>query len=271
MAAIASFSSSQLEAIAKVLEEPTGSQITGLLAQAKIDDPGEGLTKWRRLHEAFAVRQRRDGCANAVCAYIQTSLDPVRYVGRHDDFDLMRERMNQILSFAGLSLGEDGKLRIVDMARTLDEAENRAIKLRRHLVDRGVHPDVLKFCRAELLQENYFHAVFEATKSVADKLRSLTRLTADGAGLVDQALSFDADRLPLLAVNSLRSEAEQSEQRGMMNLLKGMFGTFRNTTAHAPKIHWIVTEQDALDLFSLCSLLHRRIDAAVRTPTGIGT
>ena len=36
-----------------------------------------------------------------------------------------------------------------------------------------MHPDVLAFCRAELLQQNYFHAVLEASKSVADKLRSL--------------------------------------------------------------------------------------------------
>jgi uncharacterized protein (TIGR02391 family) len=267
MTAIASFTSSQLEALAKVLEEPTGSQITELLAQTGIDDPGEGITKWRRLHQAFAARQQRDGCANAVCAYIQTSLDPVRYLGRHEVFDLLRERANQSLAFAGLTLGEDGKLRVAATARTLDEAEGRAVKLRRQLIDRGVHLDVLKFCRAELLQENYFHAVFEATKSVADKLRSLTGLTEDGAPLVDQALSFDADRLPMLAVNSLRSAAEQSEQRGLMNLLKGMFGTFRNTTAHAPKVDWAVTEQDALDLLSLCSLLHRRLDAAVHPAT----
>jgi hypothetical protein len=44
-----------------------------------------------------------------------------------------------------------------------------------------------------------------------------------------------------------------------------MFGTFRNVTAHAPKIHWNITEQDALDLLTLCSLLHRRLDAAIRT------
>ncbi|HEY4636890.1 MAG TPA: TIGR02391 family protein, partial [Burkholderiales bacterium] len=27
-----------------------------------------------------------------------------------------------------------------------------------------MHPDVLRFCRPELVQKNYFHAVFEATK-----------------------------------------------------------------------------------------------------------
>ena len=51
-----------------------------------------------------------------------------------------------------------------------------------------------------------------------------------------------------------------------MNLFIGMFGTFRNVTAHGPKITWNITEQDALDLLTLISLLHRRLDATV--PTG---
>jgi uncharacterized protein (TIGR02391 family) len=64
-------------------------------------------------------------------------------------------------------------------------------------------------------------------------------------------------------LNSLQTESEQSEQRGFMNLLKGLFGTFRNTTAHAPKITWKIEEQDALDILSLVSLVHRRLDTAV--------
>jgi len=194
-------------------------------------------------------------------------MDPVRYVGRSEAFESLREQLNAALAFVGLAIAADGKLRQVDSAKTLDEAQGRAMRLRQELVRRKVHPDVLRFCRAELLQENYFHAVFEATKSVADKLRQLTGLGSDGAQLVDQALSFEATRLPLLALNSLQSDAEQSEQRGMVNLLKGMFGTFRNVTAHAPRIHWEITEQDALDLLTLCSLLHRRLDSAVRIPT----
>jgi uncharacterized protein (TIGR02391 family) len=54
------------------------------------------------------------------------------------------------------------------------------------------------------------------------------------------------------------------EQRGFMNLLKGLFGTFRNTAAHAPKITWKIDEQDALDILSLISLVHRRLDSATR-------
>jgi uncharacterized protein (TIGR02391 family) len=52
-----------------------------------------------------------------------------------------------------------------------------------------VHPDVLEFCKPELLEENYFHAVFEATKSVAEKIRVKTGLGKDGTELVDTAFS----------------------------------------------------------------------------------
>jgi uncharacterized protein (TIGR02391 family) len=108
-----------------------------------------------------------------------------------------------------------------------------------------------------------FHAVFEATKSVAEKIRQRTGLTSDGADLVDKAFSGGT---PLLAINTLRTETEQSEQKGFVNLVKGMFSTFRNVTGHAPKITWPISEMDALDLLSLVSYIHRRIDAAANVP-----
>jgi len=61
------------------------------------------------------------------------------------------------------------------------------------------------------------------------------------------------------------SRIQWSEHRGLMNIMKGVFSAFRNPTAHEPKVSWHVTEQDALDLLTLASLLHRRLDAAVRT------
>jgi len=51
---------------------------------------------------------------------------------------------------------------------------------------------VLHFCRAELLQQNYFHAVLEASKSVADKLRALVGVTGDGSLLVDATCSVSS-------------------------------------------------------------------------------
>lgn len=68
-------------------------------------------------------------------------------------------------------------------------AARRAQELRADLTSRGVHPDVLVFCKAELVADDYFHAVLEASKSIFDKLRVRTGLTEDGGALVDKALS----------------------------------------------------------------------------------
>jgi uncharacterized protein (TIGR02391 family) len=125
---------------------------------------------------------------------------------------------------------------------------------------------VTAFCRAEILAEDYFHAVFEATKSVADKIRRISGLQLDGAELVDAAFGgVGPGKTPLVAVNTLCTPTEQSEHKGLADLLRGMFKAFRNTTGHAPRVHWNVTEQDALDLLTLASMLHRRLDSAVRT------
>lgn len=189
-------------------------------------------------------------------------MNPVRYVSKPHIFESRRSQLNQVLAFAGFTLGEDGKLRQISTARTLAEAQERAGKLYRELLARKAHPDVLRFCRAELLQDNYFHAVFEATKSIADKIREKSGLTSDGSRLVDEAFGGNP---PLLAINTLQTETERSEHTGLMNLLKGLFGTFRNTTAHVPKIKWLIDEQDAIDMLTFTSLLHRRLDQCVRT------
>lgn len=194
---------------------------------------------------------------------VQHTMNPARYHADYEWFEATRGKLNHVLAFAGYQLHDDGKLRQVTKATTHNQAAARASKLREHLLLRKVHPDVLLYCREELLVDNYFHAVFEATKSVADKIRKLTGLTTDGSELVDEAFAFKS-AIPHLALNRLTTESEQSEQRGFMNLLKGLFGTFRNTAAHAPKITWKIEEQDALDIFSLVSLVHRRLDTATR-------
>ncbi|WP_043911049.1 TIGR02391 family protein, partial [Xanthomonas hortorum] len=65
-------------------------------------------------------------------------------------------------------------------------------------------------------------------------------------------------------INSLSTDTEASEQKGIANLLIGLFGAIRNPTAHSPKIVWTMPEQDAIDMFALVSFLHRKLDSAVR-------
>jgi len=257
------FTQAQLTAISDALghteEGLVGSEIGLLLAVCKIKDTDPASTKRLRVFNALVQDQNTRGNRTGALAFIRHAMKPERFTRDPGRFEPLRTRLNNALLFAGLIVLESGELEKAQAARTLSDAWRRAQELRADLTGRGVHPDVLKFCREELLADDYFHAVLEAVKSVADKLRGRTGLTDDGATLVDRALSGS---LPMLAINAMNNESEQSEQRGFANLIRGTFGMFRNTTAHAPRIHWPMAKADAEDLLSLVSLIHRRIDAS---------
>jgi hypothetical protein len=181
MAAIPKFNDANLEAISEILGATdtglTGSEIGRYLRECGFPDPQPQMTKRHRLYAALAGKQNADRCAN-VLGFITYVMNPVRHVGNRDYFETERGKLNSVLAFSGLTLGEDGKLRGATAARTLTEAEAMASALRKALVERKVHAVVLEFCRAELLVDNYFHAVFEAVKSVAEKLRQKTGLVS---------------------------------------------------------------------------------------------
>ncbi|MEZ5936203.1 MAG: TIGR02391 family protein [Alphaproteobacteria bacterium] len=263
---MAFFTQDQLEAIAGALGDTdiglTGTEIQHLLASSKMADPGP-ITKRIRIYNAFVESQNTKQNRTNILEFIRLSMKPARYSRQPDRYEPMRALLNQALAFAGLVVDETGNLTAAEAAQTLSEAQRRARDLRADLEGRGVHPDVLKFCRAELLADNYFHAVQEAVKSVADKMRSRTGLTDDGSTLVDRVLGCDP---PLLAINSRSSVSEQSEQKGFANLVRGTFGMFRNPTAHEARIHWAMTKEDAEDLLTIVSLIHRRLDHAHMPP-----
>ena len=255
-----------LEAICKVLgEQNTGTDIGLFLNIAGIDDSDNLNTKWKRLFNAFYNYQTQNNESNRIQIFIQKILSPTRYIGKKEIFEQNRKEVNSRLLFIGIELLENGKFRRVIEAKTISEAEERASNLKKKLLERNVHADILNFCRSELLVENYFHSVFEATKSVADKIREKSGLIEDGAVLVDKAFALGSNITPKLAFNTLISDSEQREHKGFANLLKGFFGMFRNTTGHAPKIKWKINENDALDCLTMASFLHRTLDKCIKT------
>jgi uncharacterized protein (TIGR02391 family) len=270
MVEIEAFDAGQLEGICKVLgnteEGLSGSEISQLLRVSQIDDPQPSLTKWKRLFEALYTCQIRETCGNSIVRFIYAACAPSRYVGQQEKFENRRESLNAVLVLCGYKLHPNGKLQKTNKATSLSEAAQRAGKLKEELLKRTVHPDVLRFCQAELIQDNYFHAVLEATKSVAEKIRQKSGIQEDGGQLAQTAFGFGQAGMPYLAFNTLQTKTERDEQSGLMNLMVGMFGAFRNTTGHAPKVSWPIDERDALDLLTLASFLHRRLDNAVRTP-----
>lgn len=243
----------------------TGSEIGRYLRRTGIDDPTPADTKRYRLFTALDARQRQDRCANNVLAFVAAVMAPVNYVGSPRLFEDRRAAVNEALAFSGLSIGPDGQLSTRTVAKTLPQAEQRARSLRNELLRRGAHAKVLQFCRAELLQDNYFHAVLEAAKSLAARLRDMTGSSLDGAKLLDQVLEPGSSGLPLVAFNSLATDTDRSENRGLTLMIRGVFGAFRNLTAHDPKVLRPIGEQDGTDLLTTISLLHRKLDSAVLT------
>lgn len=257
------FGEGQVRAIAQALGETdnglTNFEIAELLQLCRISDDFAGQTKWKRIYYSLWNKQCADRDRAACLAFIRKAMKPERYLGNKFRFETVRAQLNHALMFAGLELGNDGMLRKVERVATLDEAEERAAGLKTSLELRNVHPDVLRFCRAELLADNYFHAVLEAAKSVFDKIRVLSGITGDGATLVDEVFAISS---PVLAINMLSSESEKSEQSGFANLIKGIAGMFRNTTAHEARVKWKMEKTDAEDLLTMVSLIHRRLDSS---------
>lgn len=263
MSAHPPFDPGTLEAIAKVLGGAgSGADISRYFQTSGLfDDSGES-TKWRRLNAVFLKSQATTKSANQVLAFIKSYIVSTRFVGRRDEFEHHRSELNAILILHGLEYGKDGQFRYTDQAKTLDEAEARVHGIRNKLAVRNAHHEVYKYCHPELMQDNYFHAVFEACKGLFQRVRDLSGIEADGANLVDKVFSVET---PYLVFNTLQTETEKSEHKGFAQLLKGCAAAIRNPLAHGPKILW-QGEIDAADYLTLISMLHRKLDQCVKVP-----
>lgn len=237
----------------------TGPEIGALLAQLGIEDPYPGVTKRKRLAHALLNRQAADRSSHRLFTFVVRALDPARYISDPNRFVALQQGVNEVLSMAGLRVNDEGQMTKAKQARTLDEVAELAGRLRGELTRRGVHLEVTRYCEEELLRRSIFHAVFEATKGLSQRLRQMSGSELDGSELVDACFAKQA---PVIRINAHTTKSEVSEHAGFANMLRGITGTFRNPPAHAPRTEWAVSEADALDLFSMLSYLHRRLDEA---------
>lgn len=261
---ISCFSRSQVEALSKALgKNMTGDEILRILSQCKIYDNSGQSTKWRRLEYIFVEQQNNDHSPNAILRFVRESLQPVLFMEEKEKFETFRRDVNQVLLTAGLEILHDGTLQFTSIASTIDEVKRRTQNLETLLWQWHVHECILKYCKEELLQENYFHSVFEAAKSLSDRVKEMTSLKSDGALLFDEAFKI---KQPYLAINKLETSSEQNQQNGLHQMLNGITSMVRNVTAHEPKIKWIINESDAVDILCTISFLHKQLDQCIVVP-----
>lgn len=260
---MATFTQHQLEAIAGALGDTPGGltdgEISTLLENTSIPDPYADLEMRQRLINAFAEVQMTRNDRTHILAFICRVMRRERFAQEPERFEAMRVNVNRALALAGLAISEEGKLEAMRAENKLSEAAKRARELRADLTYRGAHHEVMRYCQQELLADSYLLAVQEAVKGVADKIRRRAGLNDDGPSLIDRAFAGDP---PLLAINALANEGQTGEQKGFAELVRGLLGMFRDSVENEPRPQWNMTKEDAEDLLSLVSLIHRRLDAA---------
>lgn len=256
------FTNNQIQQIAKVLgdadEGISHSEIDSLFRQLRIKDTRPGESKWKRIAFSLIESKRPNVVTVGV---IESVLDPVNYGDRPAVLANRLARTNQVLVFASLHVDDHGKVVEGPQARTLDEAAELADSVLVELRRRDIHERVLMYCETELLVQDLFHGVHEATKGVLDRLRTASGLGSDGADLVDECFR-KGDGIPLITINPYNDESDVAEHTGFATLLKGVVGHWRNPTSHRTRIETDVKKRDVLDALTIISYIHRVLDTA---------
>ena len=270
----------QLKAVCDVLAETnlgyTKTELTRLLEQSKIEIASDGrssnaygytmgLNKRDWLYNCLAMEINKNHSFALVYTFLEKALNPVAFTDERnrDKYNYLLEGTNKALLLAGLEITKEGKLTEVIKAKTLDEVDRRVNSLQKQLYNRAIHMEVRKYCIKDFLQKDYYDAVFEAAKGLAERVRQITGLTTDGGTLFQTAFSKND---PYLFFNSMQTDSEKSEFTGFKKLMEAIFHLVRNPAAHTPKINWKVDESKALDILTLISFAHKYLDECHRMP-----
>lgn len=270
----------QLKAICDILGDTyrgyTKTELTRLLQQSGIELVSDGrksngytyqlgLNKRDWLYNCLANEINKNHSLKRVYIFIEKALNPVAFTSEENrgKYEYLFEGTNKALLLAGLEITKEGKLVEVEQAKTLDEVDRRVNSLKKKLYDRSIHHEVLKYCIEDYLRKDYYDAVFEAAKSLAERVRVITGLASDGGSLFQTAFSINN---PYLFFNRLQTESEKNEFIGLKELLIAIFHLVRNPAAHTPKINWKIDESKALDILTIISFAHKYLDECNKIP-----
>lgn len=270
----------QLKAVCDVLAETklgyTKTELTRLLEQSRIEVVSDGrtsnaygytlgLNKRDWLYNCLVTEINKSHSLNCVYFFLEKALNPVAFTDEssRDKYNYLLEGTNKVLFLAGLEITKEGKLIEVVQAKPLDEVDRRVNSLQRQLYNRAIHSEVQKYCIKDYLQKDYYDAVFEAAKGLAERVRQITGLTTDGGTLFQTAFSKND---PYLFFNSMQTDSEKSEFTGLKELMEAIFHLVRSLAAHTPKVNWKVDEAKAHDILTLISFAHKYLDECHKMP-----
>lgn len=225
-----------------------------------------GLNKKDWLYNCFVEEVNNSESLDCVFRFIETALNPISYTAmdKRDKYYFLVEELNKVLCLLGLEINKSGQIVRVEKANNLEEVDERVNHLQKKLYERSIHSEVYKYCIKDYLRKDFFDAVFEASKGLAQRVRDITGLGTDGSKLFETAFSQNN---PYIFFNGLSTESEKNEHNGLKELLNAIFHLVRNPEAHTPKINWHIDETKALDILTLISFAHKYLDECHKMPS----
>ncbi len=271
-----SIDSKCVESVSRILGElVTGSEITSMFEVLNLPDfdinrTNEARrvaplarpiisTKWRRINESIVKVCVSSHSATPFFSVIEYIMRPQEFMENPELWTKTLSSINSHLMFYGYELGDNGKIAKVSAPTTFGEAQLRLQSLDDRLSKLEIHPEILKYCKEELLTDNYFHAILEASKGLLDRVRRMSETTDDGNTLINNTFSL---KHPLIVIrgNMLETQTERSKYSGLKSLLNTVVYLYRNPNAHEPKLYDVTSETDAITAFTLMSLAHKTLD-----------
>lgn len=231
----------------------TGSRITNILINLKLSDLNQysqsssfGIlhSKSDRLKHSIIDYQNRRQSGLVLIQIIEWIFNPVNFIDKeHNNWSTGRNDINQILQFSGLFLNDNGKIVKTNKVKSYTEGRKRYHSLKSQLTSLDIHARLLSACRPEILQDNYFHLIFESSKIVLTKVREISEINLDGNKLINQCFNI---KKPIIVLNTLQNESERSMYWGLKSLLHEIVYLYRNPKAHEPKAYSETSEVDAI-------------------------
>jgi uncharacterized protein (TIGR02391 family) len=253
------FKLSALETLAKIIgERYSGSEISEFFRKAGFQEIShDGGTKWRFVYATLEAIQKKPYGTHNVVKLIQQLCDPQEYFSTPDKHIEICRQVNNILSFYGLMVGDDGKIRKSgEKATSLSKTIPENAKI---FDERRFHNKITQHARKLFIEGNYFHAIFECCKVYDKEVQSKSQMQGFGSKLMEAALATSGT----LKINTQQTKTEISEQEGLMHLSVGLMRAIRNPQAHEPALDWPITREDALDMLSFLNFLFRKIERAI--------
>jgi len=121
-----------------------------------------------------------------------------------------------------------------------------------------LHPEIERVSGQLFRDRHYRNAALDAYIRVIEEVKRKSGIDDDGDSLMNRAFGCDK-QTPVIQFNSLQSDPERDEQKGIMFLFKGVVG-LRNSKAHSNTL--FNDPSRAHEYLALASLLMRLLEIA---------